>query len=73
MILDGTMPYQVFDMTRFVGMTLAFALTIVVEAGLIIYIKEKYNVQSKFDWFMLIVIGNLLTFLLGMLLFVGGV
>ena len=73
MILDGTMPYQVYDPTRVWGMAIAFMLTVLVEAGLIVYVTKKYDVKSKLDWFIIIMAGNLATFLIGMALFTGGV
>ena len=75
MILDGGTYYQAYDMTRIFGMFIALALTVFVETLIIYYANKKWSIILKEPCILasIVTLANLITFFLGILLFLGGI
>lgn len=70
MILDGTTPYLAYDMTRLYGLVAALIMTIIVETLIISYADRKFPKKDLSNWILLIGFANVVTFMLGLVMFV---
>lgn len=74
MILDGSIFYQAYDMTRTIGMLFAFFLTVVVETAIIYYGSKKWKLyECPSILYTIVLLANFVTFLLGMVMFTWGI
>jgi hypothetical protein len=71
-LLDGSTYYQAYDMTRILGMFIALLLTMFVESVLIgAYFRKKKFTDEGCTF--VVMLANVITFLMGFLLFSLGV
>jgi len=77
MILDGSTVYHAYGMTRFFGMFIALLLTIITEYLIMYYSNKKWKIFEDPEVLFLsittITLANVITFFLGMILFMGGI
>jgi len=75
MILDGSTVFQAYDMTRIFGMIIALVLTIGIETLVIYYANKKWEIVANDPNILLgvVALANVITFFLGMFLFLGGI
>lgn len=75
MILDGSTYYQAYDMTRIFGILIALVLTVFVEAFIIYYANKKWklDLEAPTILFGVVTLANMISFFLGVMLFLGGI